>query len=1648
MSVVLSVYTSSAFRDILLPAVNNSNYDVILKGSIFALEEDVILKLEIIDGIWSLLDSDMYRLSNSQSERKRLSNGETFNLETINSESISCMVRETIQSFTSFEKYDLTDISKLTIGNEKDNDIQYQCASFVSKRHATLQRVERGFAIRDTSINGTFVNYIKVNNSKPLQFGDCINIFGLKIVYLGTAIAIGSIDGAMLKMNTQLKKVSQQDTETGQREESKVFHRAPRYYTKPEEEVIEIEAPPAPKVVAKKPLWMTVGPSFTMVLPMLLGSIVAIMSAKTSGSGASIYMFTGIFTAASSAIVGAFWAVTNIKYTGREAVKEEKTRKEVYSAYLEEREELIKEKYDKYSAFLHQMYPAASEVINYNHTSVELWNRNRRHEDFLCPRVGVGESEFPVEISIPKERFTLFNDELADKPKKIKEKYSYLHSVPIKIDLFANRLFGVVGGKNKSGCYDFIRILVAQIAACNCYIDVKLVLVYDKVRDDGNWEYVYWLPHVWSEDKKTRYIAANKAETSEVFYELLQIFRIRTEAEENKKSLLPKPYYVMIIANPELLEGEPITKYIINGEPCCGLTTFLLSDSEENLPNECENIIRNDECESAIYNVNQEKVQKITFDQISPVGLEVFARRILSIRVNEAEAGSDVPNAMTFFEMYHAGRLTDFNVAENWKKNRTYETMRAMIGVKAGGVPCYLDIHEKYHGPHGLVAGTTGSGKSETLQTYMLSLALSFSPEDIGFFIIDFKGGGMAGLFDGLPHLIGSISNLSGNQIRRAMISIKSENKRRQRIFNENNVNNINLYTKLYKNGETKTPLPHMFIIVDEFAELKREEPEFMKELISVAQVGRSLGVHLILSTQKPSGTVDDNIWSNSKFKLCLRVQDKQDSNDMLHKPDAAYITQAGRGYLQVGNDEVYELFQSGYSGALYDENADGMKSEVASMITTNGKTSLIGNHQKRVRQEYAKQIWIEKLVICIAEATNICEQGIEEFVRNESRISIVYECIEKNQIAYDRSEYNFKRIDALLDTVKTVIQANPEATIEEIASGVIAFSEHSGIKLPEEKKQTQLDAVVEYLAEVAKKEGYSQQMQLWMPLLPSEVYLVDFADNNRKFDGDMWKESKKWTLSTVIGITDDPENQAQLPLEIDLVANGNIAVFGTVLSGKSTFLQTLIYGLITTYTPAWINFYALDFSSHMLSCFVNSPHFGAVLYEDDTEKIDKLFFMLENMIAERKKSFHGGNYTEYIKANDIELPMIVVVIDNLGAFREKTDGEYDDKLTRMFKEGISYGIQFIVTAADFSSTEVNSKMADSFKTTFTLQLNDKYSYCDALRTNQIDVLPENNIKGRGLVKMGGGVLEYQTALSIKAQDDYCRLKAISEMCSKMQMAWNGYKAKIIPVIPEKPVWGEFEKLDDYRQMISLKRYLPVGYDSNSAEVYGIDLAKTFVYLISGKSRTGKTNFQKAVMNSANQMKGKVVIIEHSSYSLKQLADNLGAEYISSKAEQAQFFSENLELIKERNKKKKRLEKVGKDELEIFEEMKDEQPIFIVISDVTEFIQSVSKIETGVTDIRAFVKNLFEKGSLINLYFFVGINQDMISSIIGNELFLAITAYREGAHFGGMADGVKYMDFSQFTFNEKNRGRKVGIAMLPSANGEKTKEVVIPLVRR
>jgi DNA segregation ATPase FtsK/SpoIIIE, S-DNA-T family len=317
--------------------------------------------------------------------------------------------------------------------------------------------------------------------------------------------------------------------------------------------------------------------------------------------------------------------------------------------------------------------------------------------------------------------------------------------------------------------------------------------------------------------------------------------------------------------------------------------------------------------------------------------------------------------SISLFELLGIYDVRDIDLGKNWRNSKIYDSMAVPLGVNVKDNVVYLDLHEKYHGPHGLVAGTTGSGKSEILQTYILGAATLFHPYEIGFVIIDFKGGGMVNQFKGLPHLIGAITNIDGKAIERSLKSIKAELLKRQTLFAEADVNHIDKYIKAYKEGKVKTALPHLVIIVDEFAELKAEQPEFMKELISAARIGRSLGVHLILATQKPAGQVNDQIWSNSKFKLCLKVQTQEDSNEVLKSPLAAEIREPGRAYLQVGNNEIFELLQSGFSGSPEKSDQGNQKAFDIYSLDFKGNRSLV--YRQRPKKTESSRTQLEVIV-------------------------------------------------------------------------------------------------------------------------------------------------------------------------------------------------------------------------------------------------------------------------------------------------------------------------------------------------------------------------------------------------------------------------------------------------------------------------------------------------------------------------------------------------------------------------------------------------------------------------------------------------------------------------------------------------------------
>ncbi len=1637
--------TTNAFQEFIFPNTDNTDYHISLDRSVFHFKHSVKVNFEVINRRWSIMASEgRYEIihHNKTVERVELKGNELITLKTNAGEVIKGFTFDSKLALVPFTKYLISGVNRICIGSEADNNIVYSFHSLVSKHHCQLVRNAGGFEVQDNSSNGTFINHCKAAANQILCYGDVINIFGLKIIYLGDIIAVSSSMGVFNA--SEGISVFEQPVRTAvtphNRHRDIFFNRAPRMFPSIVYDDVVIDPPTALNQTKKKSVLLTIGPSFTMAIPMLLGVGMMILSSNLSGNGpASPFMYMGLITATGSAGLGAMWALLNLRASNKQEIEDETQRFNLYGNYLIDMSEYIKSLYLQNYNALHLMYPSAEECCRYNQHSKQLWTRNNKHNDYLFFRLGLGNMDFQVNIKIPTEKFSMVYDSLKDKPAILYDNFKVLRGVPVGVDLAQSNLYGIAGGKRKEGVYDIVNDLIIQIAASLSYTDAKIVFCFDSnnPEDQKRWEYIKWLPHVWSKDKGIRYYATNRQETSDILFELSNI--IRQRADEFGSSYDKKvfsPHYFLFVSDIGLFEGELIGKYIFDRSEDYGLTTFIMTDSYHNLPNRCENIIQNDANFKGVFNVfrNTGEALAIDFDKVSEEELMRFAKRISGIVVKEVEDTSEIVSSLTFFEMYGVNSPEELNVSEQWRKNRTYNTMRSLIGKKSGGGDCYLDIHEKHHGPHGLIAGTTGSGKSETIQTFILSLAINYSPDDVEFFIIDFKGGGMANLFEKLPHLAGQISNLSGNQIRRAMVSIKSENLRRQKLFGEYGVNNINHYTQLYKNGKATVPIPHLLIIIDEFAELKKEEPDFMRELISVAQVGRSLGVHLILATQKPAGTVDDNIWSNAKFRICLRVQDRQDSNDMLHNSDAAFITQAGRGYLQVGNNELYEQFQSGWSGAVYEDGEVSDNSDIATMITATGRTALVGSHAKMKRKESEKRRWIGFLYNCVTELRENKDTGEEQAAA---------EIIRRAR----RAGYNIGESSADLSAVKNFISIVPQGSMktEEAVSYINLFAAQSNIKLPELQEKTQLEAVVEYLRHIADEEGYHNKANLWMPLLRRRIALTELVDQSEICTDGVWCRVEPLTYSVVIGEYDDPHNQTQLPFSVNFSDGGHLAVCGSVVSGKSTLLQTLILSMALKYSPEDVNFYILDFSGGMLSSFSALPHTGGVILENDNEKIAKLFNMIGKMIVERKKLLNGGSFAQYIKATSNRLPALFVVIDNFAGFKEKTENAYEDILIRLAREGIAYGIYLVLSSAGFGMAEIQNRIGDNIKTVISLDMGDKFKFMDVLRTTHIDVLPEMGIKGRGIGFVDGRLLEFQTAVAVDTDDDYKRNSAVAAMCEKMAVAWTGDKARPIPDIPEDPTMDDLSALDEYQHLAQDPQAIPFAYRSEDASVYSVDLPHTFCYMITGKKRTGKTNVMKLLISSVVNKTGTKVIIEQNSAELKNYTVGSDFRYVSNDREIFDYFNELTPQFIERNRNKKELLEQGCSDEEIYAAMQKYEPVFIFIADFSDFLESIYHPSDSIQNMNGFFENIFEKGFLHNVFFFACVNTDDVSAVAGRKAYMLYTSYKMGVHLGGNLSAQRIFNFSNIHFSLMSKQMKKGEGLVPDADDDSIAvKVIVP----
>ncbi len=880
----------------------------------------------------------------------------------------------------SYQKYIFEQNGAITIGSAQENSICVHNA-FVTAKHARLEHQGGTWVIYDNnSTNGSYINGRKVSHGEPLHAGDVVFILGFKIIVGEDFFSINNPDGCVEITDAGLQLYNKPEYEEYEPDfiDQDFYYRAPKFDEKEERFSIKIEGPTSKEREDQTPIILTMAPALLMGVASFASGLVTTSTAMSKGGNLLSTLPTLLMSVSMLCGMVLFPFIMK-KREKRQKRERERNRQNKYLHYLNVVREEIQKNINAQKIVLEKKYPFILErIAQKDFFSGKMWAVTCKSNEFLQLRVGIGDKQFDADIVYPENRFSIEEDILRNELEMLQKEEKVIRQVPITLSLLDHPICGIVGKiQDTEG---LLHSILLQILSLYGYDEVKLIFIGEP-QDLDDLSYLRYVPHIWDDHKETRFLATTVEEVKELSGVLYNLVRNNTGK---------RTHYIIVSTSKKLSERLGIMEEIIQGIEENNFYVINFFEKPQELPSECNCILEVDETMGYLYSKDAGNMGGINLriDSVIEEKARSAVQKIAQYELDLNHGKYKLPGMLTFLQMFDVGKYEHLNILSRWQENNPVLSLQTPVGVDTSGGVFNLDLHEKVHGPHGLVAGMTGSGKSEFIITFILSMAVNFHPHEVAFILIDYKGGGLAGAFEHeeyrLPHLAGTITNLDGTSIARSMVSIQSELRRRQSIFNyaralvNEGTMDIYKYQKLYREGVVKEEMPHLFIISDEFAELKAQQPEFMDQLISTARIGRSLGVHLILATQKPSGVVNEQIWANSKFKVCLKVQDKADSNDMLKRPDAAELTETGRFYLQVGYNELFEMGQSAWCGAPYTGEKESIQNADASIeiVDNLGKVFEKVNNGKRQAQNGQQ---IKQIVAILQHISQVAkEEGVK----------------------------------------------------------------------------------------------------------------------------------------------------------------------------------------------------------------------------------------------------------------------------------------------------------------------------------------------------------------------------------------------------------------------------------------------------------------------------------------------------------------------------------------------------------------------------------------------------------------------------------------------------------------------------------------------
>jgi S-DNA-T family DNA segregation ATPase FtsK/SpoIIIE len=712
---------------------------------------------------------------------------------------------------------------------------------------------------------------------------------------------------------------------------------------------LELPSPPTPAEPSRFPL-------VAMVAPLAMG---AALFAVTQ-SALSI-----AFVALSPLIMIGSWLDGRVGQ--RRRLK--KQRREFTETLTTVRDEVSRRHEVERPARQQESVPLADLLTAARDRTPVLWTRRSEHRSYLEIRLGSGELPSRTVLDLPSRGSSTTEDWA-----QVEDAHTALSSIADVPVLERLDLSGSLGIAGEGVWADSItRSVLVQLFGLHSPADVVFTAFLPDAEanaqasaqahagadavtgrhTDADWDWLKWVPHADSvySPIRTPHLTATARDRALLLTELEGIIATRTASASSrtirsrdqsqasdtdsrlaavqKQPLLPT-IIVLVVAGDDDAEQD-LTRLVGLAEdgPDVGVHVIWSARSMADVPAACRTTVDATTTPTTAHFVRSGTV--VTLDTVERVDVpeaEAFARSLTPV----VDAGarvldeSDLPRSVKLADIDRRNLLDDpREVIAGWESTdsltsrwtpgaeRDPGTLPARIGQSDAGT---VEIDLRTHGPHALVGGTTGAGKSEFLQTWILSLAAAYSPDRVTFLLVDYKGGAAFADCVALPHTVGLVTDLDQHLVRRALTSLRAELRYREELLNEHRAKDL---AGLERRSEVAAP-PLLLIVIDEFAALAKEIPEFVDGVIDIAQRGRSLGLHLIMATQRPAGVIGDNLRANTNLRVALRMADASDSNDVIGIADAAHFAPEtpGRAVVKIGAGRVVH-FQTAYLGGRSD---------------------------------------------------------------------------------------------------------------------------------------------------------------------------------------------------------------------------------------------------------------------------------------------------------------------------------------------------------------------------------------------------------------------------------------------------------------------------------------------------------------------------------------------------------------------------------------------------------------------------------------------------------------------------------------------------------------------------------------------------------